>query len=216
MVHFLFSLQVRFEHCSRSQRVCRTNQYNAHFPEPHMWAAEPWRIPLTWRCCPNPERISPTKEDTNKNIHFIIQKLNIWLQNNAFTSSKNFSSPPLLQIQHSCNFSSTFKKNEHDSCLRETMSYWFSRKRFELSIRSGHPGILQFTSQGLDSCERRVDFHGATSFMSLTSKSPLSVIFIFTFGNIYALVISCKSLREISFICQGNIVDGGGLTCLFV
>lgn len=49
----------------------------------------------------------------------------------------------------------------------ENVSYRFSRQRFELGVCCSQLCVLQFASQGLDGGERRVDLHGATSFMSL-------------------------------------------------
>lgn len=43
-----------------------TNQWNVHFLELHRWAAGPWRILPTLRCCPNPEHISPAEEKSIK------------------------------------------------------------------------------------------------------------------------------------------------------
>lgn len=43
-----------------------TNLCSVHFPVQHRWAAEPWRNPRPWRCCPDPEHISPAEAQTTK------------------------------------------------------------------------------------------------------------------------------------------------------
>jgi len=61
--------------------VCTTNLCSVHFLEQHRWAAEPWRIPLTLRCCPDPEHISPTKVEREEgSFRSKYLKQHFWLQ----------------------------------------------------------------------------------------------------------------------------------------